>query len=267
MGMFDGRAGLVTGAAGGIGRASALAFAREGASVVVADVEGQRAKAEETVALITDAGGSAIFIPTDVTSSSSVEALVAATVGRFGRLDFAHNNAGVVANGFTAQLSEQDFDRVLAVDVKGVWLSMKYELLHMQDHGGGSIVNTSSEAGLVGTPTEGGYVAAKHAVVGLTKTAAAEYANLGVRINAVAPGAIATPMVAALPQDAQDMLLAPQPLHRFGTPEEVAEAVLWLASDKASFVTGAVLAVDGGATSNASSYDAKFSPSDASATV
>lgn len=148
----------------------------------------------------------------------------------------------------------------MAVDLKGVWLSMKYELLHMMENGGGAIVNTASEAGLVGTPLASAYVAAKHGVIGLTKTAAGEYANMGIRINAIAPGAIATPMVLELPQEGQDLLLDPQPLNRFGTPEEVAEAVLWLTSDKSSFVTGTTLSIDGGATSNAQSYSPDLSP-------
>lgn len=258
---FKGKAGLVTGAAGGIGRATAVAFGRQGANVVVADLESSRIEALETVKLIEHAGGSATFVAVDVADAESVESLVEATVSRYGRLDFAHNNAGVLSTGFTADIEESDFDRILAIDVKGVWLAMKYEILYMKAHGGGTIVNTASEAGLVGTPLAGAYVAAKHAVVGLTKTAAGEYANMGIRINAVAPGAIETPMVSSLPEAGQQMLMAPQPLHRFGTPEEVAEAVVWLSSEKSSFVLGAVLSIDGGATSNAQSFDPNLSPS------
>ena len=260
MGSFTGKAGLVSGAAGGIGRAAAIAFAREGAKVVVADIEAMRPQALETVALIEAAGGTAIFVPTDVAKAQDAEALVAATVASFGSLDFAFNNAGVLTTGFTADVEEADFDRIISIDLKGVWLAMKYEILYMKAHGGGAIVNTASEAGLVGTPMAGPYVAAKHAVVGLTKTAAGEYANMGIRINAIAPGAIATPMVLNLPPEAQASLIAPQPLNRFGTPEEVAEAVLFLASDKASFIMGTVLSIDGGATSNAQSYDPFTSP-------
>lgn len=258
---FEGKAGLVTGAAGGIGRATAIAFGREGASVVVADLEQMRTQSLETVALVERAGGRATFVPVDVSNAASVEHLIDATVAHYGRLDFAHNNAGILSTGFTADITEDEFDRILAIDVKGVWLAMKYEILHMRHHGGGTIVNTASEAGLVGTPLAGAYVAAKHAVVGLTKTAAGEYANMGIRINAIAPGAIETPMVSQLPQAGQDLLMAPQPLHRFGTPDEVADAVLWLSSPKSSFVLGTVLSIDGGATSNAQSYDPQLNPS------
>ncbi len=218
MGLFDGKAGFVTGAAGGIGRATAVAYAREGAKVVVADIEASRANSEETVAIIKAAGGEALFVPTDVSKADQVKHLVDTVVSTYGRLDFAFNNAGVLATGFTADIEEKDFDRIMAIDVKGVWLCMKYALLYMKAHGGGVIVNTASEAGLVGTPNAGAYVAAKHAVVGLTKTAAGEYANMNIRINAIAPGAIATPMVLNLPKEAQDVLMDPQPLHRFGTP-------------------------------------------------
>jgi len=261
MSLFSGKAGYVTGAAGGIGRASAIAFAREGASVIVADVEASRARSEETVETIRKAGGKAEFVPVDVTKADQVQALVKKVVDTYGTLDFAFNNAGVLVTGFTADLKEADFDRAMAVDVKGVWLCMKYGILYMRAHGGGVIVNAASEAGLVGTPLASAYVAAKHAVVGLTKTAAGEYANMGIRINAVAPGAIATPMVLTLAKEAQDVLMDPQPMHRFGTPEEIAQAVVFLASDNASFITGTILSVDGGATSNAQSYDPALSPS------
>jgi NAD(P)-dependent dehydrogenase (short-subunit alcohol dehydrogenase family) len=261
MALLNGKAGLVTGASSGIGRATAVAFAREGAKIVIGDVEQARKGIEETIAIIKGSGGEAQFVPTDVSQANQVQRLVDATVAAFGRLDFAFNNAGVLATGFTADLDEKTFDHVMAVDVKGVWLCMQSQIRYMKEHGGGVIVNTASEAGLVGVPTAGAYSAAKHAVVGMTKTAAGEYANMGIRINAVAPGAIATPMVVTLPQAEQDMLMAPQPLHRFGTPEEVAEAVLWLVSDKSSFVLGSVLVIDGGATSNATSYDPATSPS------
>lgn len=258
--MLSGRAGLVTGGATGIGQATCLAFAREGASVLVSDLEARHSDAEETVALVREAGGTATFAPADVTRATDVEQLVATCADTFGSVDFAFNNAGVLATGFTADVEEADFDRIMEVDLKGVWLCMKYELRHMTRHGGGSIVNTSSEAGLVGTPLAGPYVAAKHAVIGLTRTAAGEYANQDVRVNAVAPGTIATPMVLGLPEETQQVLMAPQPLHRLGRPEEVADAVVWLSSPQASFVTGTVLCVDGGATSNAQSYDPLLSP-------
>lgn len=257
---MHGLSGMVTGGASGIGRASAIAFAREGARVVIADVEASSAQAEETVDLIRTTGGEAIFVPTDVSSESQVEKLVELTVSTFGGLDFAFNNAGILAVGFTVDVQESEFERIFDVDVKGVWLCMKHQIRHMMNHGGGSIVNNASEAGLVGTPMAGPYVGAKHAVVGLTKTAAGEYANMGIRINAIAPGAIATPMVLSLPEAAQQSLLAPQPLNRFGRPEEVAEAVLFLSSAKASFILGTVLCIDGGATSNAQSYSPETSP-------
>jgi NAD(P)-dependent dehydrogenase (short-subunit alcohol dehydrogenase family) len=258
--LMHGLAGMVTGGASGIGRATAIAFAREGARVVVADLDTAAIEAKETVDLITAAGGEAIFVPTDVSDEAQVQRLVDITVSTFGGLDFAFNNAGILAVGFTIDVEVADFERIFDIDVKGVWLCMKHQIRYMMNHGGGSIVNTASEAGLVGTPLAGPYVGAKHAVVGLTKTAAGEYANMGIRINAIAPGAIATPMVLTLPAEAQQSLLAPQPLNRFGQPEEVAEAVVFLSSSKASFILGTVLSIDGGATSNAQSYSADTSP-------
>lgn len=261
MGQFDGRAGLVTGAASGIGRASAIAFAAEGGSVVVSDLESSRAQAEETVAMIVDAGGTAIFVPGDVSVNASIKNVIDQTVANFGRLDFALNNAGIVVIGGVADIEEEAWDRLFDVDVKGVWLSMKHEILYMREHGGGTIVNTASESGLTGTPLASPYVAAKHAVVGLTKTAAGELANLGIRVNAIAPGSVWTPMMAAAPQEVQDLLLAPQPMHRMGTPEEIADAVIWLSSERSSYVTGIALSIDGGAMANAQSYDPSWSPS------
>jgi NAD(P)-dependent dehydrogenase (short-subunit alcohol dehydrogenase family) len=261
MGLFKDKTGLVTGGSSGIGRATAIAFAREGANVVIADLEAARTAADEVVAEIVAQGGQAVFVPTDVSSARDVENLVAETVRTFGALDFAFNNAGVHTAGFTDAIEEREFDRVMAVDTKGVWLCLKYEIAHMKRHGGGAIVNAASVAGLVGTPQAAAYVAAKHAVVGLTKAAAGEFANMGIRINAVAPGAIATPMVLQLPSQTQHSLMEPQPLQRLGRPEEVAEAVLWLCSSKSSFVLGTTLSVDGGATLNAQSYSAENSPS------
>lgn len=256
------KAGIVTGAASGIGRAAAVAYAREGASVVVSDLESSRTAAEETVEQIRMLGGMAAFVPADVTRAADVSSLVDQCDRLYGRLDFAFNNAGILGPiGFTADVDETEFDRLMAIDIKGVWLCMKYELEYMKNHGGGAIVNTSSEAGLVGTPLAGAYVAAKHAVIGLTRTAASEYAMMNIRINAVAPGTIATPMVLSLPDEAQKVLVAPQPLNRLGAPEEVAEAVVWLSCDRASFVTGIVMPVDGGATANAQSYDPNLTPS------
>ncbi|MEX5261547.1 SDR family NAD(P)-dependent oxidoreductase [Kocuria sp. CPCC 205263] len=260
MSEFTGKAGLVSGAAGGIGRATAIAFGREGASVVVADIGPMRAQAEETVRLVEEAGGKAVFVPVDVADAASVRNLIATTVETYGRLDFAHNNAGVLVGGFLADTTEEDFDKIIAVDLKGVFLAMKEEINHMMEHGGGAIINTASEAGLVGTPQAGAYVAAKHGVVGLTKTAAGEYANFGIRVNGIAPGAIGTPMVLNLPQEAQESLMAPQPMHRLADPSEVAHTVVFLASEKASFITGTIISIDGGATSNAQSYDPVNSP-------
>jgi NAD(P)-dependent dehydrogenase (short-subunit alcohol dehydrogenase family) len=261
VGLFDEKAGLVTGAAGGIGRAAAVAFAAEGGSVVVSDLETSRSQAEETVAIIEAAGGKAIFVPGDVSDNASIKNVIDQTVATYGRLDFAHNNAGIVVMGGITEIDEVAWDRLFAVDVKGVWLSMKHEILYMRAHGGGTIVNTASESGLTGTPLASPYVAAKHAVVGLTKTAAGEVANQGIRVNAVAPGSVWTPMMASAPQEAQDLLLAPQPIHRMGTPEEIANAVIWLASDLSSYVTGIALSIDGGAMANAQSYDPSWSPS------
>lgn len=260
MGLLEGKAGLVTGGATGIGRATAVAYAREGAKVVIGDLENMRSLVEETLTLVKKAGGEGVFVPTDVTRADNVKRLVDTTVATFGRLDFAFNNAGVFTTGFVADVEEADFDRVIAVDLKGVWLCMKYEIQYMKAHGGGAIINTTSIAGLVGGPTGGAYVAAKHGVIGLTKTAAGEYANMNVRINAIAPGTIATPLVLQAPLEMQEVLMAPQPLRRLGTPEEVAELVVFMTSDKAPFIIGSVVAIDGGATSNAISYSPGFSP-------
>lgn len=261
MGTFDGKAGIVTGGASGMGKAAAIAYAREGGKVTIADTESMRAAGEAVVAEITSNGGHAIFVAIDVSQDVDVKRMVDATVEAFGRLDFAFNNAGILAVGFTHEVDEAQFDRIFAVDVKGVWLCMKHEISYMIKHGGGTIVNNASEAGLVGTPLAGPYVGAKHAVVGLTKTAAGEYANVGIRVNAIAPGAIATPMVLDLPQEVQDSLVAPQPLTRMGTPEEVADLVLFLSSEKSSFMLGNIVSIDGGATSNAQSFNAQTSPS------
>lgn len=254
---FEGKVVLITGAATGIGRATAIKFAKQGAKLVIADLD---LRAEETVELLKNEGAEAFFLKTNVSKAADVEALVNFAIEKFGKIDVAFNNAGVLRTGFLTETSEEDFDLMLAVDLKGVWLCMKNELKHMKENGGGVIINTASEAGLVGTPAASAYVAAKHGVVGLTKTAAGEYANMGIRINAIAPGAIATPMVVGLPKEEQQVLLDPQPLNRFGQPEEVADAVLWLASEKSSFVTGTVLSIDGGATSNAQSYSPALSP-------
>ncbi|THF60411.1 SDR family oxidoreductase [Pseudothauera rhizosphaerae] len=261
MGLLNGKAGLVTGGATGIGRATAVAYAREGAKVVIGDLEGMRPSVEETLALVKQAGGEGIFVPTDVTNAAEVKRLVDTTVETYGRLDFAFNNAGVFAAGFVDEVDEADFDRIIAVDLKGVWLCMKYEIQYMKAHGGGAIINTTSIAGLVGGPMGSPYVAAKHGVVGLTKSAAGEYANMNIRINGIAPATIATPLVLQAPAEMQEALLSPQPLRRMGTPEEVAELVVFLSSDKVPFMVGSIVTIDGGATSNAVSYSPALSPS------
>ncbi len=247
-GRVAGKVALITGAGSGIGRATALAFAREGAKVVAADivVEG----GEETVRLITAAGGEAIFVKADVANAAEVEALVRKTVETYGRLDCAFNNAGIEGEiAPTAECTEANWERVINIDLKGVWLCMKYELQQMLWQGSGAIVNTASVAGIVGFQGIPAYVAAKHGVNGLTKTAALEYAQSGIRVNAVCPGVIHTPMVErafrANPQMAEAVSVL-EPIGRLGKPEEVAEAVVWLCSDAASFVTGLPMAVDGG---------------------
>ena len=247
---FAGKAALVTGGASGIGRAAALAFARGGASVVVADVD--EAGGEETARLIVNLDERAAFVKTDVRDAADVATMVAVAVSAFGRLDFALNNAGVLGSGAAMiDFTEDDWDDVMGVNLKGVWLCMKHEIPAMLQTGGGAIVNTSSVAGLVGSQHSPAYAASKHGVVGLTKTAALQYAPHNVRVNCVCPAAVYSPMLETLvtrnPQ-VGERLLASQPNGRFASPEEVAEVVVWLCSDAASFVTGAALPVDGGYT-------------------
>ena len=239
---------LVTGGGSGIGRATALTFAREGAKVVVADIV--VTGGEETVQLIHAAGGESIFVKADMANASDIEAMVQKVVATYGRLDCAHNNAGIEgATGRTADYSEAEWDRVIRINLTAVWLCMKYEIPQMLKQGGGAIVNTASDAGLLGVPQMPAYVASKHGVVGLTKTAALEYAKSGIRVNAVCPGVIHTPMVERItgqrPGRAERMTAA-EPVGRMGKPEEIAAAVVWLCSDAASFVTGLPMAVDGG---------------------
>jgi NAD(P)-dependent dehydrogenase (short-subunit alcohol dehydrogenase family) len=247
-GLVEGKAGLVTGAAGGIGRATALALAREGAAgVMVTDLESRRADGEATVRLIEQDGGHAAFVAGDVSVEDDCRAVVDATLAAFGHLDFAHNNAGVELQDTIVGTDEADFDRVIAVNLKGVWLGMKHQIPRMLENGGGSIVNTASLAGLVAVPSLAAYVASKHGVVGLTRAAAVEHANDGVRVNCVCPAAIRTAMMDVLSPERQQELLAPQAMTRFGEPSEVAESVVWLISDRSSFVTGVALSVDAGA--------------------
>ncbi len=248
-GLVAGKVALVTGAGSGIGRCSALLFAREGARVVVSDVDVEGGA--ETVERVRKEGGEASFCQADVSRERDVENLVAHTVSTFGRLDCAHNNAGIAGNGGALQaMSLREFERVIAVNLTGVFLCMKHEIAHMVEQGGGAIVNTSSGAGVMASPGLSPYCASKHGVLGLTKTAALENAQSGVRINAICPGAIDTPMLQASMagnEDVRKMILRSQPGGRFGTPEEIAESVVWLCSDRASFVTGESLLVDGGA--------------------
>jgi NAD(P)-dependent dehydrogenase (short-subunit alcohol dehydrogenase family) len=247
-GLVEGKAGLVTGAAGGIGRATALALAREGAAgVLVTDLEARRENGLETVRLIEQEGGHAEFVAGDVSVDADCRAVVERTLEAFGHIDFAHNNAGVELQDTVIGTAEADFDRVIAVNLKGVWLGMKHQIPRMLENGGGAIVNTASLAGLIAVPSLAAYIASKHGVVGLTRAAAVEHANDGVRVNCVCPAAIRTAMIEILPPERQRELIAPQAMDRLGEPAEVAESVVWLMSDRSSFVTGIALSVDAGA--------------------
>ncbi|MFZ6813609.1 SDR family oxidoreductase [Undibacterium sp. Rencai35W] len=247
---FKEKSVLVTGAASGIGRAAALAFARAGARLTIADID--VAGAEETQAMIAQAGGAVRFVKTDIANAAEVEALINGIVDAYGRLDCAFNNAGIEIEHLPlAGSDEATFDKIMNVNVKGVWLCMKYEIAQMLKQGGGNIVNTASVAGLVGAPLQPIYAASKHAVVGLTKTAAAEYGRAGIRVNSVCPGVIRTPMLThALEREPrrEKTIKSIHPIGRIGEAEEIANAALWLCSDLSSFVTGHQLAVDGGLT-------------------
>jgi NAD(P)-dependent dehydrogenase (short-subunit alcohol dehydrogenase family) len=247
---LDGKVVLITGGGSGIGRATALRVAREGAKVMIADYVPDGAL--KTVAMVKEAGGTADCMAADVSVPGQVEAMVSKTVASFGRLDCAFNNAGIAGAGagaHTANYAEEAFDQVIAINLKGVWLCMKCEIPHMLKVGAGAIVNTASAAGLIGLPGACAYVAAKHGVVGLTRTAALEYALKKIRVNCVCPGYIRTPMLER-GLDAGvlsvEQINAMEPVGRMGTPEEIAESVLWLMSDEASFVTGHPLSIDGG---------------------
>ena len=248
--LLDGKAALVTGGGNGIGRATALAMAREGARVVVADIEPDSAAA--TVAAINDIGGQAVAKAGDLTRSADVEALIATALSAYGKLDCAFNNAGIAPYQLgmqgkrTAEWDEAAWDRMIEINLKSVWLCMKHELPVMQAAGGGAIVNTASIAGLVGLRVSSAYVAAKHAVNGLTKAAALEYGTENIRINSVCPGYVETRMTTTSRSIFGDHLVNSTPLGRLGSPPEIAELVVWLCSDRASFVHGAAYAADGG---------------------
>jgi NAD(P)-dependent dehydrogenase (short-subunit alcohol dehydrogenase family) len=249
-GLLDGKAALITGGGGGIGRATALAFAREGSRLAVADVAIEAAR--ETVAQVNAAGGQAVALSGDVSRDGDVRAMIAGAVAAYGRLDCAFNNAGIAgwqveaAGKKTAEWTEEAFDHMIAVNLKGVWLCMRHELPQMQAQGGGVIVNAGSIAGLVGLPTSSAYVAAKHGVLGLTKTAAIEYADANIRVNAVCPGYINTRMTEETMRRRGEAILAQVPFHRMGNPEDIAEMVVWLCSERASYVSGVAYNVDGG---------------------
>lgn len=248
MALLDGKVVLVTGGASGIGRAAALAAAREGAKVVVSDVNA--ALGEETAGMIHAAGGGALFAPCDVSKADTVRGLIEHVRESYGRLDGAFNNAGV--GGVMSPMAEADeaaWDAVINVNLKGVWLCMKYELPLLVANGG-AIVNMASVAGLVGFPYAGAYDASKHGVIGLTKTAALEYASQNVRVNAVCPGFTDTPMVRDMVRDVPQTgrMITRNPMRRVGNVSEIAETVVWLLSDKASFITGQAIAIDGGMT-------------------
>lgn len=243
---FTNKVAIVTGGSFGIGRATALAFSKKGAKVVIADW----AEDNETLNLIKDAGGEAIFVKCDVSKASDVKAMVEKAISAFGRLDYAFNNAGI--EGVTAPVqdcSEENWDKTIGVNLKGIWLCMKYEIPEILKQGKGVIVNCASIAGLVGYSGLPAYAASKHGVIGLTKTSALECAKLGIRVNAVCPGAIKTPMIDRLTgkkKEVEQQYAAMEPIGRLGQPEEVANAVTWMCSDEASFITGHAMAVDGG---------------------
>ncbi|HEX4922923.1 MAG TPA: SDR family oxidoreductase [Bdellovibrionales bacterium] len=245
---FNGKVAFITGAATGIGRATALAFGKAGAQVAVVDLNTDSGL--RTVHMIQDADGKAEFIQCDVSKAEDVKRAIDQTIKLFGRIDYAFNNAGIEgAQAFTPDCTEKNWDEVININLKGVWLCMKYQIPRMLAQGGGAIVNCSSVAGLIGFPGIPAYVASKHGVIGLTKTAALEYAKSNIRVNAISPGVIQTPMIDRFVHgeaQIQNQLVAGEPVGRVGQPEEVAAAALWLCSDSASFVTGHSLAVDGG---------------------
>ena len=244
--IFQNKVAIVTGGSFGIGKAAAIAFANRGAKVVIADwVEGK-----ETLDMIKSSGDEAIFIKCDVSKEEVIKELIDKTIAQYGRLDYAFNNAGIEGlSAPTHECTDENWEKVITVNLKGVWLSMKYEIPQMLKQGKGAIVNNASIAGLVGFQNIPAYVASKHGVIGLTKNAALEYAKLGIRVNAVCPGVIKTPMIDRFTgknKEVEKQFESMEPVGRLGLPEEVADAVMWLCSDSSSFVTGDALPVDGG---------------------
>jgi NAD(P)-dependent dehydrogenase (short-subunit alcohol dehydrogenase family) len=244
--IFQNKVAIVTGGSFGIGRAAAIAFAKRGAQVVIADWM----ENAETLNTIKSFGGEAIFIKCDVSQEKDVKELVEKTVAKYSRLDFAFNNAGVEGlSASTHECTNENWDRTIGINLKGVWLCMKYEIMQMLKQGKGSIVNNASIAGLVGFQNIPAYVASKHGVIGLTKNAALEYAKSGIRVNVVCPGVIKTPMIDRFTgknKEVEKQFETMEPVGRLGQPEEAAEAVIWLCSDASSFITGDAIPVDGG---------------------
>lgn len=243
---FKNKTAIVTGGSFGIGKATAIAFAQNGANVVIVDWVTDH----ETLNVIKAMGGNAIFIQCDVSKPDQVKAMIDQTIATYGRIDYAFNNAGIEgASAVTHECTEENWDKTIGVNLKGVWLCMKYEIAEMLKQGKGAIVNCASVAGLIGFAGLPAYVASKHGIIGLTKTSALECAKLGIRVNAVCPGAIATPMIDRLTgkqKEVEAQFAALEPIGRLGQPDEVANAVIWLCSDEASFVTGNAMTVDGG---------------------
>lgn len=244
--IFNNKVALITGGSFGIGKATAIAFASKGAKVVVADW----VEEEETINSIKNAGGNAIFLKTDISNEADIQQMVEKTLDQYGRLDYAFNNAGIEGlSAPTHECSNENWEKTITINLKGVWLCMKYQIPCMLSQGKGAIVNNASIAGLVGFPNIPAYVASKHGVIGLTKNAALEYARQGIRVNVVCPGVIKTPMIdrfTGKDKEVEKQFENMEPIGRMGQPEEVAEAVLWLCSDAASFVTGIAMPVDGG---------------------
>ncbi len=247
MSMLADKAVLITGGGSGVGRTAAIACSREGGRVAVVDLEVE--PAEETVRQIQKAGGEATFLQADVTAADQVESAVTRTVERFGRLDCAFNNAGVVIDEAVsmADYDEDAWDKTIGVNLKGVWLGMKFQIAAMLQNGGGAIVNNASVMGFVAGCCCS-YVASKHGVIGLTKTGALQYGSQGIRVNAVCPGGIETPMMDQLPAEHREQITAMHPIGRLATPEEIADAVVWLFSDRAAYLCGSTLMIDGGYT-------------------